>query len=120
MSLDVEFYGLRDGVKLTKGSPLRLLTPLDIVAIGIVRSLRIRRGGAYKGSSALCTCTFMRFESFTLKMKIKDVEDCDENWHFTNTHKCAKIGASRFSLMFAVHNRIFRGGRTDARTNVHN
>ena len=33
-----------------------------------------------EGSSALCTCQCIRFELLTLKMKIKDVEDLDENW----------------------------------------
>ena len=33
-----------------------------------------------------------------------------------NVHMWAKIGASRSGRLFAVHNRTFRQGRTDART----
>ena len=33
-----------------------------------------------EGSSALCTCRCIRFEYLTLEMKVKNVEDLDENW----------------------------------------
>ena len=79
-------------------SPPLLLTPLDIVASGIVLPLRIRRSHSYskyiiqnsigysifayrpQASNAFCTCQCIRFESLTLKMKVKDVVDLDENW----------------------------------------
>ena len=43
---------------LAKGIPSQLLTPLNIIAIGIVLPLRICRGRAYRpeGASLLCTC----------------------------------------------------------------
>ena len=51
------------------------LTPLNIVAIGIVRR-------AYKDSTAfhVWTCQCIRLESMTLKIEVKDFEDLDENW----------------------------------------
>ena len=51
------------------------------MAIGIVRPFHIRRDHAYRreGSSALCTCQCIPFESFTLKIKVNDADDLDEN-----------------------------------------
>ena len=71
--------------------------------IGIVRLPRILSSCAYRpeGSNALCTCQCISFESFTLKMKVKDVDDLDENWQTNVSFQFAcmcKNGTSRFSL----------------------
>ena len=39
-------------------------------------------------------------------MKVKDVDDLDDNWQAT----CAKIGASTSSRLFSVHNCTFHDG----------
>ena len=55
----------------------------------------------------------------SLKLKVKDIDDLDENWqarYLVKMCMCAKFDASRSSRLFAVHNRTFRY-RTDARTN---
>ena len=68
---------------LAKGSPPQLLTPLNVVIIGIIRPLCDCRGRAYcpEGSSILCTCQCIRFRSLTLKMKVTDIDDLNETWH---------------------------------------
>ena len=62
---------------MTKGSDT-----LEIVAIGIVRPHRIYHGSTYssEGLSALCTCQCIPFESLTLKMQVKHVDELYENW----------------------------------------
>ena len=54
-------------------------------------------------------CT--RFESLTLKMKVKVVDNFDENWlvyvHCQHAYVCKKNSTSRSSHLFAVHNHTF-------------
>ena len=54
-------------------------------------------------------------------MKVKEVENSGENWQADlscQRELCAKIGASRFSRLRAVHNRTYRDARTDERADV--
>ena len=52
----------------------------------------------------------------TFKMNVKDVDDL--RTYLVNMHMCAKIGTSRSSRLFVVHNGTFREGRADGRTNT--
>ena len=68
---------------MVKGSPPPIMTPPEIVVINIVRQRpHIRRSCAYtpEGTSALCTCQCIPFKSLTLKLKVNDVDDLEENW----------------------------------------
>ena len=52
----------------------------------------------------------MQFESLTLEIEVKDVDDLDENWQGEVPCQCAyvcKNGASKSSHLFAVHNLHF-------------
>ena len=69
------------GNMLEKGNQHLYLTPLDIVAIAIVRLPRIHRGRAYRPdvSSILYTCQYIPFQYLTLKWKVNYIDDFDEN-----------------------------------------
>ena len=64
-------------------------------------------------------CT--RLKSLTLKMKVKNVGDFDENWQanlsWQREYVCRNGCFYRSNHLFAVHNRTFREERTDERTN---
>ena len=71
------------------------LTPLDILAIGIVHRFKTQASGNVHLRTLQCT----RFESLTLKMQVKDVTDCAENLrltYFVDVHLCVQIGAFLF------------------------
>ena len=59
-----------------------LPTPLNIVDIDIVRPLRLSPVLQIHIVYAfhVCTCQCIPFESFTLKLKVKNFEHLDENW----------------------------------------
>ena len=67
-------------------------------------------------NSHVRTCRYIRFECLTLKIKAKDVDDCDENLqrrtHCTDGVRAQKLALLGRSRLFAVRNRTFRGGRT--------
>ena len=84
------------------------------------RPLHISHDCAYRPESlsALCTRQCFRIESLTLKMKVKDVDNLE--WKLEDggslwTCMCAKIGASRSSRLFAIHNHTFRDRQTYGR-----
>ena len=52
-------------------------TPLDVLAIG---SLIVHPANKDQSAFHVRSCQFIRFESLTLKMKVKNVADLDENW----------------------------------------
>ena len=56
---------------------------------------------------------YILFKSLTLKMKVKDVDDVEDNWQtkVPCQHACAKNGTSRSSHLFTVHNGTFREER---------
>ena len=94
--------------------------PIANILYKIVHSIFTYRAG---DSSTICTCQYIQFKSLTLKIKVKDVEDLDENWqtYLFNMHMCAQIGASRSSRLIAIHNHTFdeehTNGWMDERTN---
>ena len=61
------------------------------------------------------------FESLILKMKVKNVEGLDETGrrtYFVNMPAYTKMGASRSSHLFPLHNRRFHYWRTDVWTYI--
>ena len=73
-----------------------------------------------ESSSVLCTCQCIRLEYLTLKMKVKNVEDSDENWHGTlstciSVQKLLLVGSVVCSWYMIVH---FVAGRTHERTSI--
>ena len=109
----------------------RLLTPLNIVGIGIVR--RVDKEQRHYVASLVKTSTFHADFSYalanvfdsnlTLKLKVRYVEDLVKNGrrrYPVSVHMCARMGTSRSNRLFVVHSRTFRrlmDGRTDERTN---
>ena len=61
------------------------------------------------------TSQWTRFKYLTFKMKVKYVDDSDENLqaNVPCQYACAKIGASMSRHLLTVHNRTFHGGCTD-------
>ena len=69
------------------------------------------------GLKVLCTYQCIRFEFFTLKMIIKDVEELDDSWQVNVPCQRAYVFKNWSNRLFAVHNRTFHEGRTHERTN---
>ena len=68
ISLKIRLMVKTSGNILAKDNQHLYLTPLDIVAIVIVRPPRIHRGRAYKPevTSIFCTCQYIPFQYLTL------------------------------------------------------
>ena len=86
------------------------MTPIEIVAIAIVRPPRIHRSRAYKAKvkSILCTCQYIPLRYLTWNWKVNYVDDFDENQqeNVTCQQACVEIiRISWASRSFAVHNR---------------
>ena len=86
------------------------MTPIEIVAVAIVRPPRIHRCRAYKAkvTSLLCTCQYISFRYLTWNWKATYVDDIDENQQKNVPYQqaCVEIiSISWASRLFAVHNR---------------
>ena len=99
---------------------LRLVSSFRSVSVVSMPSISAYRP---EGSSALCTCQCVRFESLTLKMIVKDVADLDENWQmnvacqYACVQKLEHLGPAVCSQHVIVH--FLKDALTNERTNEH-